>query len=167
MKFRPGKAIFFTQWEVWLWISFFFFLLFFSWLSLLSVYIPGEFSLAVWVMWVLITAWSAYCDFFITIWIMPTIDRVILAILRNNLHWSRSCNVWNVEWPSSVSHSHGVGGYHGSSLLRLSWSTRRTDFEMMNTLGTVNSLGTREWSRECSGCCSSENRLDGFLCEWL
>ena len=114
-----------------------------------------------------IPAWSVRCDFFITAWVMPMIEVVIPAILCNNLHWSSCCNVWNVEWAGSISDSMGVGEYHGSCLLRLSWLVGRTDFRRMNTLRTINSLGRREWSRECSGCCSSENHSGDFPYECL
>ena len=100
------------------------------------------------IMQISIIAWYARCVFFITAWVMPMIEGVIPAILCNSLHWSRSCrNVWNVKWPGNVSDSMGVGEYHGSCLLRLSWSITWTDFERMNTLRTINSLARREWSR--------------------
>ena len=86
-----------------------------------NVYIPGESSMAVWVMWISITTWSACCDSFITAWIIPLIVKVISVKFYKSLRWSRShCNVWNVRWSDGVTDSMNVGGYQWGRLLRQS-----------------------------------------------
>ena len=88
-----------------------------------SVYIPIESLLAVRIMWILITTWSACCDSFITVWIMSFITRVISLTFYNSLHWNRSCcNVWNMRWPGGATDSMNVDGYQRSWLLRSSCS---------------------------------------------
>jgi len=147
-----------------------------------SVYIPRESSLAVRVMQISITTWSAHYNFFITAWIMLLIATVISATFCNILRWSRSCcNVWNVGWPGDVTDSMNVGGYQWNLLLRLScswteglileWQCSQKEerprgsgfFGRMSVLGAIDS-SEGGVSSGTVGRCSQEEVLLGVPC---
>ena len=109
-------------WEVFSFLFFCFFVIPLS-SSISQCIYTRESTLAVRVMRISITAWSARCDSFITSRIMSLIAGVISTTFYNTMRWNKSCcNVWNMRWPDSVTDSMNIGGYQWGQLLRPSCS---------------------------------------------
>ena len=131
MKFDLTKAIFYTQLEVWLWISFFFFPFLLVVTCPISCpspsgHIPKDLSLTVWVMWISMTTRFTCYDFLVTTGTLPLIMGANTVTFCNNLCWSRwHCNVWNVGWSGGVTNSISVGENRWSWLQWSSYSGQK------------------------------------------
>jgi len=130
-------------------------------LSPLDILYARGFLLKVRVMRDSITSWSTRCDLSqqpeLCSWLQ---EWYLLFFVTAHVEIRIVGHIWNMEWPDGVTDSTNIMEFDGVSYRGCLAQVGRTDFGRVNTLGKINFLGRREWSRECFERCSC---LEVFL----